>query len=100
MPPRLSATALLWWGVGLIVAGVVGNLVLPQLVAELVYSSGSAVFQTILQPVSSLVSVAHYLGAGFVAAAFTVRALTRNPGERYTGPAPYSPPKPGNEPPR
>jgi len=86
--------------VGLIVAGVVGNLVLPQLVSELVYSSGSAVFQTILLPVSSLVSVLPYLGAGFVAAAFTVRALTRSPGERYTGPAPYSPPKPGNEPPR
>ncbi|MBD7980719.1 MULTISPECIES: hypothetical protein [Oerskovia] len=100
MPPKLSATALLWWGAGMIVAGAVGNVALPRLASELYYSSGAAIFQTILLPVSSLVSVLPYLGAGFVAAAFTVRALTRSPGERYTGPAPYSPPKPGNEPPR
>lgn len=99
MPPKLSARALFWWGVGLVVAGVLGNLVLPQLVARLGYSTGIAFVQSVVGLVSALVSVAHFLGAGLLAAAFTVRALSRDD-NRYSGPAPYTPAKPSNEPPR
>ncbi|MBE7701536.1 hypothetical protein H9623_14685 [Oerskovia sp. Sa1BUA8] len=100
MPPKLSATALFWWGAGLIVAGVVGTLVLPHLFSRLGYATGFAFVQSVVGLVSALVSVAHVVGAGLVAAAFTVRALGRDTNDRYTGPAPYSPAKPGNEPPR
>ncbi len=48
MPPRLSATALLWWGAGMIVTGAVGNVALPRLASELYHSSGAEILQTIL----------------------------------------------------
>ena len=97
MPPKLSARALFWWGVGLIAVGTVGNLVLPPLFSRLTYSTGLIVVQSIVGVVSSLVSATTFVGAGLVAAAFTVRALTRGVDDRYTGAAPYSPSKPVND---
>ncbi|MBD8079526.1 hypothetical protein IF651_10715 [Cellulosimicrobium arenosum] len=75
MPPRLSATAMFWWGVGLFAAGIVLN----ELLARRAGAYGSPELARVLQSVFGIGHIAgtaaYQLGIATLVGSFVVRAL-------------------------
>ncbi|GIG22122.1 hypothetical protein Cch01nite_28460 [Cellulomonas chitinilytica] len=69
MPPRLSASQLFWWGLGLIALAIATSALMGK-VNFLAASSGYSV-------VATLHSMSYTLGTGAFLASFIVRAVTR-----------------------
>ncbi|NQX12021.1 hypothetical protein HQQ80_10325 [Microbacteriaceae bacterium VKM Ac-2855] len=74
MVPKLSARAMLWWGVGGIVASIALGLVYPNLLYQ-AQVSGSSILDVLFATVPALNRLLFGLGIAFVAAAFVVRHL-------------------------
>lgn len=74
LPPRLSATAMFWWGIGLLL----GGLLLSQLLARSAGVYGEQVAMTMgsFWGIGTIIGgVAYQLGIVTIVASFAVRAL-------------------------
>ncbi|MGW6130952.1 hypothetical protein ACWFNE_13080 [Cellulomonas sp. NPDC055163] len=91
MPSRVTAAGMFWWGVGLLVAGVLAGVLPYQLM-----DSGTLVGAVLFQWVWQLLSVLQYLGGALVAVSLGVRALESRlappaPDQAFAEPGPYGP---------
>lgn len=93
MPSRVTAAGMFWWGVGLLVAGVLAGILPYQLM-----DSGTLLGTLVFQWVWQLLSVLQYLGGALVAVSLGVRALEGRlappagaPEQAFVEPGPYGP---------
>ncbi|NQX29718.1 hypothetical protein HQQ81_20415 [Microbacteriaceae bacterium VKM Ac-2854] len=74
MVPKLSARAMLWWGVGSIVASIVFGIVYPNLLYQ-AQVAGSSMLDYLFATLPAVNRLLFGLGIAFVAGAFVVRHL-------------------------
>ncbi len=72
MPPKLSARSLFWWGAGVLVAALIAN----QVLADVVLSDQFRVDSTLTRWLSAIISALLTLGPTLIGGAFIVRALS------------------------
>ena len=79
LPPKLSATQLLWWGVGV----ALGGLLLNQAFVRVVVTHGMVGEQVLPADVTNIVigilQLLSMLGVALIAVSFAVRAFAEHP---------------------
>ena len=78
LPPRLDSTGLLFWGIGMLAAGLVVSVLISQNLGGYESEIAARVWSGSVGILSTIATVANLLGVGFITAAFTVQALTKN----------------------
>jgi hypothetical protein len=74
MVPKLSARAMLWWGIGSILASIVFGIAYPNLLYQ-AQVGGLSILDYLFATLPVLNRLLFGLGVAFVAAAFVVRHL-------------------------
>ncbi|MCR6492859.1 hypothetical protein [Cellulomonas sp. P24] len=76
MPPRMSARAIFWWGVGAVVTSLVGTQILTRLISS-DQVSVSVTWNTWISPILSAILI---LGATMIGGSIVVRAMRDDDG--------------------